>query len=99
KKEVRTVDLVARTGGDEFVILLTDCNNKGANNFIDRLTEKTFHEISIEVGENERFPVTVSFGAAGTDKYKPEELIKEADRLMYENKEAFYAKNKNLRYR
>ena len=99
KKEVRTVDVVARTGGDEFIILLADCNNKGANNFIDRLTKKTFHETSIEVGENERFPVTVSFGAAGVDKHKPEDLIKEADRLMYENKEAFYAKNKNLRYR
>ncbi len=99
EKEVRPVDVVARTGGDEFLILLADCNNEGANNFINRLTKKTFHEVSIEVGKNERFPVTVSFGAAGTDKYKPEELIKEADRTMYENKEAFYAKNKNLRYR
>ncbi|MCK5543936.1 MAG: GGDEF domain-containing protein, partial [Desulfobulbaceae bacterium] len=99
EKEVRPMDVVARTGGDEFLILLADCNNEGANNFINRLTKKTFHEVSIEVGKNERFPVTVSFGAAGTDKYKPEELIKEADRTMYENKEAFYAKNKNLRYR
>ena len=97
KSAVRDTDIVARTGGDEFLILLTDTDQKGAFSLLDRLKEKSFHNTGIPVGGNKKFPVSISLGAAGTDKTHPDDLIKTADQRMYEAKEAYY-KNKE-RYR
>ncbi|MBI5558864.1 MAG: sensor domain-containing diguanylate cyclase [Deltaproteobacteria bacterium] len=96
-KTVRTTDILARTGGDEFVILLSDCNADRMRNFIERLTDKVFHEIFLEVGDNERFPVTVSFGGSATDVCAFELLMQEADKAMYAAKEAYYQREKRYR--
>ncbi len=90
QKTARDMDIVARTGGDEFVILLPNTTEKNAKNFIERLNKEIFFNCFIDVGENEHFPVTVSFGVAGSDVHPPEMLTKEADRAMYAAKEAFY---------
>lgn len=97
RKNVRATDILARTGGDEFVILLTDCDSGKLRRFIERLNGEIFQGIFIEVGENEQFPVTVSFGGAATDTCAIEMLMHEADKEMYAAKEKFY--QKELRYR
>ncbi|MBU3947604.1 MAG: sensor domain-containing diguanylate cyclase [Proteobacteria bacterium] len=89
----RETDCVARTGGDEFVILLSNTTEYGAQQMISRLITRVFADIFIEVGKGEKFPVTVSFGAAGLDTTGHEELIQEADRRMYEAKESYYQTN------
>jgi len=94
---VRATDIVARTGGDEFLILLTNTPNDRADLFVNRLVNNVFNDVTLKVGANEKFPVTVSAGAAGTDRYPPEKLIKEADRLMYAHKEAYYKTHKRYR--
>jgi diguanylate cyclase (GGDEF)-like protein len=90
KAEVRTTDTVARTGGDEFLILLSDTPESGGRCLMQRLDREVFGDVSIEVGENERFPVTVSMGVAGSDQLAHEDILKMADERMYLAKEAYY---------
>lgn len=95
--EVRKTDLVARIGGDEFMILLADTLEEGALLLAERFRNKVFHDVSIEVGNNETFPVTVSLGVAGSDKVSHDALVKTADRRMYEEKESYYETHKRYR--
>ncbi|MBU0484060.1 MAG: sensor domain-containing diguanylate cyclase [Proteobacteria bacterium] len=97
KEAARLTDIVARTGGDEFIILLTDCTDHNAGEFINRLNQQVFKDVFIEVGDGEQFPVLVSLGKAGSDKFDPSEMIKEADRLMYEAKEDYYKSQERYR--
>ena len=95
--EVRKTDLVARIGGDEFLILLPDTPEEGALLLAERFQQKVFYDVSIEVGENETFPVTVSLGAAGSDRVPHGALIKTADQRMYKAKETYYETHKRYR--
>lgn len=97
--EARATDIVARTGGDEFVILLTNSTNKSAQLFTKRLQEVAFRGITLDVGEDEKFPVSISLGASGTDAVPPEKLLHEADKLMYEAKKEYYANHPFYRSR
>ncbi|MCB2182915.1 MAG: diguanylate cyclase [Desulfobulbaceae bacterium] len=90
KDSMRSTDILARIGGDEFVILLTDSNSENAKEYIQRLTERVFLDVFIEVGKQEKFPVQVSFGSSATDVFAVDTLMEEADRAMYAAKEAFY---------
>jgi len=84
----RDTDAVARFGGDEFVILLPDTDWQGALTFAERLRRRVddfaFGPPGIPV------TTTISIGVAlarGTDPISPEELLKEADRLLYKAKQ------------
>ena len=90
RNSLRGVDIVARIGGDEFLILLTGTGEKGAETYVSRLVTNFFTEVTIKVGDNEKFPVSISVGTAGTDCCPPEELKARADQNMYINKELFY---------
>ncbi len=97
RQNVRSSDVVARTGGDEFVILLVDTNHASAEQFIVRLIDRAFTEVFLPVGDGELFPVTVSLGAAGSDAFSHDMLLKEADHRMYAAKEAFYKTREKYR--
>ncbi len=94
---LRTTDIAARTGGDEFIILLTNTTDENANHFVERLQKEIFGDLTLALPDEKQFPVTVSLGMAGSDKVTPEELVKEADRLMYATKRKFYESTKRYR--
>ncbi|HUI69288.1 MAG TPA: GGDEF domain-containing protein [Spirochaetia bacterium] len=80
KSRSRTTDVVGRLGGDEFIVLFPEADQKAAQIVITQIREN----ILIEMGRR-GWPVTVSIGAltctdwpAGVD-----ELIKQVDDLMY----------------
>ncbi len=93
----RETDIVARTGGDEFLLLVTDTPEEGAHQLAMRFSMEVFDNATVEVGDNEFFPVTVSLGVAGSDHVPHDDLLKTADRKMYEAKEAYYRTHKRYR--
>ena len=85
---VRADDTVARMGGDEFTILLSDLPDARAASTV---AQKILDSISqpIEVDGHELF-ITTSVGISifPDDGMDPETLLKNADRAMYRAKEA-----------
>ncbi len=74
----RKSDVVARIGGDEFLIISTNCNRKNM--------EKRLQEIEREFETKfKKFNLSISFGVAvcPTDGNTAEELLETADKRMY----------------
>ena len=83
RRSCRAGDVFARTGGDEFVLVLSNTNQAGARAMLERLRE----EISVAM-VRQQFPVTVSVGALWY-RLAPATLdaaVQAADELMYRAK-------------
>ena len=82
KSSLREEDILARQGGDEFIILLPQTDQKTSAEIIQRIKEKTGKIDGLEL------PLSIAVGQA--TKFSPEEdigeVIKAADNQMYENK-------------
>lgn len=80
QSQIRPSDILARIGGDEFVILFPDTNYDGARYVLERINKTVVKEM-----EKNRWPVTLSVGAV-TFKDPPllvDSVVKKADELMY----------------
>jgi diguanylate cyclase (GGDEF)-like protein len=80
---VRNCDIVARWGGEEFVIVLPSTSLEGAQLVAERIREQ-LESAKIPDGGGELIPVTASFGVAtyaGSETL--EQVIDRADRAMY----------------
>lgn len=80
---IRSTDILARFGGDEFVLLLPETNSETALIFL----EKIHHHLQQRMTSN-NWPVTFSIGAVTYLKTPAtvDEAINRADTLMYEVK-------------
>lgn len=84
-KSIREFDILARFGGDEFVLLLPNTDYNAAKAFINRL-EKTVKG-SMIIYDNHRINVSASFGVAQLkNEEKFEMVLKVADKHLYEKK-------------
>jgi len=78
--KIRTTDLIARMGGDEFALLLPETQSEAAQIVVKRL-----QRFLLDLAQRNEWPVTYSFGVA-TFLRAPEsveDLVKKADILMY----------------
>ena len=85
KQQVRSSDLAARYGGDEFVIVLLNGGSRGAISLASRILEATRHHAFSDG------PLTVSIGVAAAPAKADatwDVLMKSADRAMYRAKQA-----------
>jgi len=84
----RQTDIACRYGGEEFVLILPNTDEKGAMVFCERLREDVAQH---EVEWNGTFlGVTISIGVAQYDNRKdpsPTDLVERADKALYRAKE------------
>ncbi len=94
QRTLREIDILARWGGDEFVIALLGVNEKEAFKVAEKLRKKL---MTLRVNfKNKKIGITASFGviAALTKKHKKtslniHDLINKADKVMYKAKKDF----------
>jgi diguanylate cyclase (GGDEF)-like protein len=85
---IRDIDVAARWGGEEFVLLLPGTDISGAIRVAERIRQALANR-TILAGDGERIPVTASFGvAAHPDAASSEELLAAADAALYAAKRA-----------
>jgi len=83
KRSCRAMDTPARYGGDEFAIVLPECDESAGGKIAQRLTDALARD-------REDPPITVSLGVATYPKHgeTPEALLSAADRTLYAMKAA-----------
>lgn len=89
----RSSDIVARFGGDEFVILAIESVENSREIMLARLQER----LKAHAPARRKYHLSLSIGLAGYEWKKPrpiESLLEEADRAMYEEKQAQRARRK-----
>lgn len=83
--DIRTMDVVARMGGDEFVILFANTNRKTALERVQFIIKK-LNNLSF-VWKGDEVDVRASLGLRDYKKgCKPNKIFSDADKNMYENK-------------
>lgn len=82
----RESDIVARFGGEEFCILLVDCQKSNLFEIFDTLRARVErNKIRVDF-KNLEINYTISIGVSAIKRTEIEEMISDADRLLYEAK-------------
>ncbi|MCP5053946.1 MAG: GGDEF domain-containing protein [bacterium] len=92
---IRESDSIYRIGGDEFVILLSNCPEEQLRAMTERLKEIQT-AASFELN-NRNFPIRFSLGGSCSTKTAHTGLKDEADKQMYLDKESYYKTHKKYR--
>lgn len=86
RTEARAHDVVARWGGEEFVIGLTGADTAGAESFAERI-RSAIAQLVVRDGGGEAIPITASIGVAERAPHEPlGQAVDRADRAMYSAK-------------
>ena len=94
--ELRYTDVLARYGGDEFIVLLPETPSKGALEVAERIRDSVAG-VPLEV-DGKRITCTVSIGVAGhpADGNSMDAVVARADRAMYQAKQQ--GRNRAVRF-
>lgn len=97
KTSTRNIDIPARYGGDEFLIVLSETPLAGVELFCERLRKKV--EQTLFTHEADSIKLTLSLGFASTEVGEvitPRELVRRADAALYEAKRG--GRNRTMGY-
>ena len=95
RKVVRTTDLVARFGGDEFVVILREADRVGAQIVMNRVRKMLGEEV-LPTAPGAILKVSMGVAISGEDGSSPDELISNADEAMYLDKRSRKAEVENV---
>lgn len=87
KANTRNIDIPARYGGDEFLIVLTETNHEGVLYFCERIRQAILNRTF--VSGDDSIKLTVSLGFALThsgENISSKELVRKADHALYDAK-------------
>jgi two-component system cell cycle response regulator len=90
RTHTRGIDIVARYGGEEIVIILPDAGVEGAHTIAERIRER-IEAVPFSIQRDTReVSVTVSIGVAGrhADDAGPADMLKRADIALYRAKDS-----------
>jgi diguanylate cyclase (GGDEF)-like protein/PAS domain S-box-containing protein len=83
----RNDDIIARWGGDEFVILLPETDQKAVEKIVNRINKKLANEY-LEFEDGSKLPLSIALGC-GVKEYRYQDVfdvLNEAESKMYKNK-------------
>ena len=85
---IRQGDSLIRYGGDEFIVILTDCEEAQIAPYMERL-KRVINQV--KYGPSQTIAADADFGCAYTEQFRPDmnmldEMIRTADERMYEKK-------------
>lgn len=87
KNEVRPYDLVARFGGEEFVVLFPDITKESACQIVNRIKDKLSREVFLFEGQHINYTFSCGIGdASELGLYTEKEFITIIDTRLYEAK-------------
>ncbi|HJU73061.1 MAG TPA: diguanylate cyclase [Gemmatimonadaceae bacterium] len=95
QRAVRAVDVVARFGGEEFVIVLPETGAVGAHSFAERIRELVEAQTFVQAADGTGLRITASIGVAtfpSPGLQSVEDLLAKADQALYRAK----AEGRNL---
>lgn len=89
QEQSRESDIIARFGGEEFVLMLPKTDIKGAFTLAEKI-RKSVQELRIEADNGVEVNFTISLGVSefivGDENENVEEVLKRADRALYSSK-------------
>ncbi|MEJ5229659.1 MAG: GGDEF domain-containing protein, partial [Pseudothermotoga sp.] len=85
EKSLRASDLVARFGGDEFVIMLYDCLSEDLKSFVKRIVNAVEEPIEL-AGRVFRVSCNIGIAQYPDDGEEIDQLVRKADVAMYQAK-------------
>lgn len=92
---ISTYDSIYRIGGDEFIILLSNCPEDQMNIVMDML--KDIQESASFEYNGSHYPLRFSLGGACSTSVDYNKMKDEADKRMYRDKDAFYKTHSKYR--
>ncbi len=87
KSALREHDIVARVGGDEFVVVATDLGTEAQAAALGAKLQAVFHASFSQGALDLRVGVTIGYVVVPPDGTQVAELLKAADAAMYEGKQ------------